>query len=329
MNLVSRRRCSPIARALFICVCLGVSHAGAATPAPAPLGESLPGEAKAAYESGLLVFNDGDSVGALAKFKHAYELSGDPRLLWNMAVCEKELRHYGRAASLVDRYLKDSGARLTAEQRQNAVGTESALRAYYSSVNLVGVPAGATISVDGAAVGVVPLKEALLLDLGTRRVRVEQAGFEPFEKELEVPGGGTLDVPVTLHPQIVVSLPARLSVTSSGERDVVSIDGKAVGSQHWEGALVVGEHVVRVTAAGKKPYEAHVQLTAGATRSLQIILESEARTPLWAWVSGGAAVVAGAAVGGYFLLKPSSTAPGAHPEGKLTTVYLSLGPKMR
>src|SRR3954463_12307468 len=87
----------------------GTARAFAAptAPAPKPLSQSLSGEAQAAYKSAKLLFEDGDHVGALTKFKRAFELSNDPRLLWNMAVCEKELRHYARSAGLVSRYVKE------------------------------------------------------------------------------------------------------------------------------------------------------------------------------------------------------------------------------
>ena len=279
-----------------------------------------------AYDSGKLLFEDGDSPGALAKFSHAYDLSHDARLLWNMASCEKELRHYARASALIGRYLQEGGERISAAQRKSALETQSALTDFYAKVKLSDAPEGATVFVDGEQVGQTPLTEPLTLDLGTRTLRVEQPGFEPFEKKIEIAGGGELEVPVVLTLAPVVSVaPAVLSIQSSGERDIIAIDGKVVGSQRWQGALAVGEHSVRVTAPGKKTYESHVQLLAGSTRSLQIALESEATgSTVWIWVAGGAAVAAGAVVGGYFLFKPDAS-PGAHPEGKLTTVYLPLG----
>ncbi len=301
--------------------------AAAQDAAPAPLAQSLTGEAKAAYESGRLLFEDGDGPGALAKFSHSYDISRDARLLWNMAACEKELRHYSRAATLIGRYLKEGGKRISAEQRKSALETQTALSAFYVTVKLSGAQDGATVFVDGTPVGRTPLSEPLLLDLGPRSVRVEQPGFEPFENKLDVAGGGELELTVTpmrKRSAVVTTAPARLSITTSGTRDVIAIDGKVMGWQRWDGSVANGEHTVRVTAAGRKPYESHVQLLPGSVRSLQITLEAETSSTAWFWIAGGAAVVAGAAVGGYFLLKPQDT-PGSHPEGKLATVYLSLG----
>ncbi len=296
--------------------------AGGATSTP--LAQSLTGEAKAAYDGGRLLFDDGDNRGALAKFSRAYDLSHEPRLLWNMAACEKNLRHYARAATLIGRYLREGGDSLSPELRQDALDTQNALRAFYVELVLSGAPTGATVLVDGVRVAQVPLREPLLVDLGTRIVRVELSGFEPSESRLEVAGGGELLLPVRLKRSSLDGM-ARLRIVSSGAKDSVAIDGKLVGWQRWEGPLASGDHVVRVTADHKKPYEAHLSLAAGATRSLQITLQDESQpSNVWLWVAGGVAVAAGAAVGGYFLLRPQE-APAAHPEGKLATLYLPFG----
>jgi hypothetical protein len=115
---------------------------------------------------------------------------------------------------------------------------------------------------------------------------------------------------------------SKLSVATTGARDVISIDGKVVGNGRWQGTLPQGAHVIRVTAPGKKAYETHLDLAAGSSWSLQVALEDERKgLPLWAWIAGGAAVAAGAGVGGYFLLKPDD--PGREtPRGKLGTVIL-------
>lgn len=289
-----------------------------------PLSQTLTGDARAAYESAKLLFEDGDHAGALTKFKRAFELSSDPRLLWNMAVCEKELRHYARSAALVNRYLEDGSKVISAEQRRSATETQTALRAFYSTVQLDGAADGATVLVDGEPVGKIPLSEPLLLDLGIHQLRVELSDYIPFEKSIDVPGGERLQVPIVLTHAPVgqnESLP-RLSVTSSGERDIIAIDGKVMGSRHWEGVVAVGEHSVRVTAPHKKTYQSQLQLVSGSSRTLQINLEDEARgSTVWYWVAGGATVVAGAVVGGYFLFR-SKDEPGAHPTGALTTIFL-------
>lgn len=307
-----------------VALLLTTSLALARGKAPPALGETLVGDAKAAYNSGRLLFDDGDATGALTKFSHAYQVSGDARLLWNMAVCEKALRHYAAAASYIERYL-EQGQELTQQQRDTATETLQALGAFYSRVALSGVPDGATVSVDGVNKGQSPLPSPLVLDLGAHHVRVEAEGFAPFETKVEVVGSTDLEVAVELKelpppaPPPTAVVPGRLIVTTTGERDTVSIDGKVVGAHRWNGELAPGKHTLRVTGQDKKPYEAQVDLAPGGSKTLHVELESE-RNTTWYWVAGGAAVAAGV-VGGFFLFRPDDS-PGSHPTGSLSTVYL-------
>jgi hypothetical protein len=314
--------------AVFLSLSLPALAAGQSEPsseaAPAskpPLSESLTGDARDAYDAAKLLFDDGDAVGAIAKFRHAYELSKDPRLLWNMAVCEKELRHYASAARLVTRYLSEAGDSLSAESRSNAQATQEALRGFYSELTLKNLPAGASVLIDGKSQGTAPLTGPIPIDLGRRVVRVELAGYEPYEQSLDVPGSKPVAIDVKL---VRVSTTATVTITSTGADDVISIDGKVVGNGRYQGSLPAGQHVVRVTAPGKKPYETHIDLAPKSSRSLQVALDDEGGgKPIWPWIAGGAAVLVGAGIGGYFLFKPEDK-PGSAPEGKLGSVYLPL-----
>jgi hypothetical protein len=290
-----------------------------AASAAAPLSQSLTGEALKAYSAAMLLFQDGDAAGALAKLRHAHDLSHDARLLWNMAVCEKELRHYASSARLVTQYLAEAKA-LSAESRANAQQTLDALRGFYSEVTLVGLQPGAALTIDGESVGTAPLTGPVPVDLGRRRLRVQLSGFEPFERLFDVPGADPIEIRVEL---VKLRQTAALAIASAGARDVITVDDKVVGSGHWQGDVEQGAHAIRVTAPGKKAYEAHLELAAGASKSLQITLQDDSRgLPVWAWVASGAAVAVGAGVGGYFLLKKDDTRE--VPRGELGTIHLPL-----
>ena len=307
-----------------LAISLGAAPAWADAPAPRPLAQSLAGPAKEAFEIAQNLLETGDFVGAGAKYKISYDLSHDPRLLYNMALCEKEQRHSARAAALLDRYLSEDHS-LSPDEEKETVATRNALRKLYSSVKL-SAPDGARVAVDGIVIGSTPLAEPPLLEIGHHTLRVERVGFEPYEAEIDVPGGNEITVSAELKPLPATNAPtARLSIASAGERDIIAVDGRVVGSHRWQGTIESGIHSVRVTAPGKKAYETSVPLTAGASRSLQVSLEDEASgSRAWLWVTGGVAVAAGAVVGGYFLFKPQDK-PGPHPEGSISTVYLPLG----
>jgi hypothetical protein len=291
----------------------------ATAPEPLPLARALTGEARVAYDDAKLLLQNGDPAGAVAKFQRAYVLSGDARLLWNIAACEKALRHYASASEFVGRYLREGDATLSDEARRSALATQQALRAFFSEVKLLGLPAGARVSGDGVPVAVAPLVSPLRVDLGKRLLRVDLEGYETLSRALDVPGTTDLEVELALKPK---SRTATLSVLTGEASAVIAIDGKVVGSARWQGNVPAGPHRVRVTARARKPYELSFELAAGSSRTLQIALVEE-RSSVWPWLVGAAAVSLAAGVGGYLLLKPDDMHVPA-PRGELGNIQLPL-----
>jgi hypothetical protein len=289
-----------------------------------PLVNTLGDDAKAAYESARNLFEIGDFNGAGLKFKRAFELSNNPRLLWNMAACEKELHHYANAVVLVERFLREGGTNITAESRDNATATLAALRALTSPVTLTGAPPGAQIFVDAESVGTTPLAAPLVFDLGSHRVRMVHPDFDEFTQTVDgATGGAEIIITVSMKPVTT----AHLTVTAS-PGDAISVDGKVVGVERFDGTLPAGPHHVRVTAIGKTPYETDVSLAARGTRNVQVTLLAEAKRAVWPWIVGGAALVTGATIGGYFLFKTKDE-PGPYTSGGLGTVMLPSALRFR
>src|SRR6478735_3963996 len=106
--------------------CRSGTAAPAATPAagqsaePPSLSDSLVGLAKKEYSAARILYQDGDYVGALLKLKSAHYISHDPRLLWDMAACEKNMRHYAAVMRLVEEYLAAETDVVTAQDRAHA-----------------------------------------------------------------------------------------------------------------------------------------------------------------------------------------------------------------
>src|SRR5258708_2035721 len=100
-------------RFTLLCAVMFAAPLADAQPADAPaarpgLADSLTGAAKEAYEFGRMLRNNQDWAGALRKFEQAYSLSSDPRLLFNMAICARDLRAYARMQQLLKRYEQDA-----------------------------------------------------------------------------------------------------------------------------------------------------------------------------------------------------------------------------
>ncbi|WP_437320377.1 PEGA domain-containing protein [Sorangium sp. So ce385] len=266
----------------------------ASAPAPqGPLSETLTGEAKAEYEAARILFNDGDFRNAIIKFERAYQLSRDPRLLWNIALCQKNLQRYARLLGTVEKLLQDAGPQLSEQDRKDAAALIEATKAYVSRLDLQASEAGATVFVDGEEVGQTPLREPVLLDVGTRKIRVTKKGFEAFEVSQQVPGGGVVTVAATLEKEVHEG---RL-IVAAPPNAVISVDGRVVGRGSYDGPVPSGGHTLRVTASDMVSHQSEVMIHDNQTRRVQVSLEpapKKSNVEQWLWIGGGVAVLTGA-----------------------------------
>jgi hypothetical protein len=285
----------------------------------APLSEALSGSAKEAYTSAQILMNNNDFSGAYSKYEQAYALSKDPRLLFDMAVCARSLKAYARMQSLLVRYQREGQATMSAEDRSDVANALAAIRSLVGTVKLAVNEPDAKVAVDGTVVGTTPLADPLVLDLGTHTFSVQKPGFEPVSQSVEIAGGNetALTLTLRLHRQV-----ARLVVSSDAGASVL-VDDEPARAGSFEGEVTAGVHGVQVTEPGKVSYRTQVDLRDGETRTLQVSLETEGhRAAIWPWIVGGAAVAAGAVVGGYFLFRSQPASP-AMPPDQLGSLQLS------
>lgn len=316
-SLSSRGRAKNAARRLFaatlVAALLAPSFAAAqpkpktteapSPAAPTPLSETLSGMAKAEYEAGKVLFADKDFANAIVKFEKAYELSKDPRLLWNVAVCQKNLRRYAKMLVTLRKLLADGGPLLTEQDRKDADDLAKTVESFVSKLSLVVNEPGAKIVIDGEEVGATPLGEPLLVDVGPRKVRIEKAGFVTIERTVEVAGGGTMALELSMVKEVHEG---RLVVVAA-EGDIIAIDGKVVGQGRYEGVLPSGGHTLRVSAEGMMTYQSEVVLKDNERRQVPVTLNPVPRdmTETILWIAGGVVLAAGATVGGILLFQPT------------------------
>lgn len=281
-----------------------------APPAPAPdltppirrpLSESLTGQAATDYRAARILFDDGDYTGAAIKFDRAYEESHDPRLLWNVAACEKNLRHYAKVSVLLDRYLAEAGTTMPPDHHAEVDEVVKTVQLLISTVVVRTSEPGVLVYVDEEPVGSTPLPGAITLDLGRRTFRFTKPGFKEQQLTRDVAGGSQLDLDVSLER---VDDSGQLRVIASVGQ-TIRIDGQVVGDGQWSGSLPAGDHTLRVTAAGMRTYDKNVTVVAGDTRTQYVTLDREptAGVPAWVWVGGSVIVAGGLATAGYFLFR--------------------------
>ncbi len=285
-------------------------------PSAPPLSESLTGDAKADYDAGKLLYGDGDNAGALVKFTAAYEKAKDPRLLWNMAACEKNLRHYSSVLALVRRYLAEGETLLAPSDKAEAETLLAAIAPLTISLELVVDQPGAKVFVDDKLVGETPLAAPIVVDLGLRRIRIQKEGFEEYKEDLTA--GDSPKVKLVAKLEKILH-EATLSV-SARPRDEIYLDGTLRGLGAWKGIVPSGGHTLRVTAPEMRAYQAEITLRDRETRNVSVTLEKDVKpagpVPAWVWIGGGALLLGGASVAGYFIFKPEDR-PAETPVGTL------------
>ncbi len=304
----------------------GASASSAAVPRPS-LDETLTGAAKAEYDAGKVLYRDGDHAGALLKFTKAYELSKDPRLLWNMAAMEKNLRRYAAVLDRIDRFVEESGAALTDEDRERVAQLKETMKGFVTELTVVVSEPDAEILLNGTLIGRSPLPSAVRTEMGVVKLRVSKPGFYPSDTEHTLPGGEPFEAKIDLQP---VPKEGTLRVVAD-HGDAIRVDGKLVGTGRWEGRLAAGAHTVEVTGKAKRPHRGDVVVEVGQATSLDIRLEpmvkaaprrDEPSSP-WPWIGGGV-LLAGGVIAAALLLQPSDEEPPSPVGGNLGVHFLSF-----
>jgi hypothetical protein len=272
-----------------------------AAPPQKTLSETLTGMAKAEYEAGKILYQAKDFGNAIIKFEKTYELSRDPRLLWNIAICQKELRRYTKMLATIKKLLADGGPMLSEQDKQDAAEIAKTVEAFVSPLKLTVNEPGAAVTIDGESVGTTPLPGPVLVDVGTRSIRVTKKGFKERAESLLVGGGGEVALALRLEKEIHRG---RL-IVEAGPNDMIYLDGKAVGRGRFEGSVPSGGHTLRVTAPGMTAHQSEVLIQDDKTRRIPVTLEKPSDSGKWFWIAGGAALLIGAAVGGVVLFQPA------------------------
>jgi hypothetical protein len=247
--------------------------------------------------------NNQDFAGALLKLSQAYDLSKDPRLLYNMAICEKNLHHYTRMRALLERYASEAGAAADPTTKANVDRALEAVKNLIGAVTVTVSEPGATVSIDGGAPALTPLAAPLAVDQGRHTLLVEKDGYEPVERPIDVMGGKPIRAEVTLRKLTMAHL-----AVSADRGATIKVDGKLAVLGRFDGQLDPGTHELTVTEPDRKPYSTSLTLLEGEARSVTVTLDPAPRRVLWPWIVGGAALVAaGAVVGGVALARSGSS----------------------
>jgi hypothetical protein len=218
--------------------------------APRSLRDELPAEARRDWDAARELYEAGDFNGALVHYQRAYDISQNPRALFNVGVCYKDLTQYALAIQLWERELT-ARERLPASDIAKLESAIKALRPFVSTLEVQSSKAGAVLSIDGNEVGRTPFLEPVPIDVGRRVVRLSKPDFVTEEQTLEVTQHTPVSARFELKPVLMTS---PLSVVISGPAlGTLVMDGREIGTAPYTGDVTVGPHTFEVRAPGYEP----------------------------------------------------------------------------
>jgi hypothetical protein len=264
---------SRIGVALALALSLAAGRAEAQAPART-IRDELPAPAQAAWDSANKFYDARQYDGAAEGYKRAYELSRNPRVLFNEGVCQKNLQHFARALMIFRQALAEGAGKLSAGETKSISAAAALLEGYTTTFVLTSNEDGATVLVDDYPVGVTPLPGPVPVDPGEARVIVlHKSGFEDARQ--------TVRVDQTIVPKLTFTLiregrKTAVHVTTLGpDHAIIAVDGKDVGQDRFADELPAGLHTFEARAQDYVPLRQSALLVYGEPLNLTLTLVRE------------------------------------------------------
>ncbi len=183
------------ATVLAMLAATGVTHA-APTSTSSSLEDSLTDDAREQFSAGLRLYKASEFGAARESFLAAYARSGEPRVLYNVAVCDKALGKYARAIRSLRRSLMTTDRPLPAEYAQRAAESIATLSRYVAFVTVDSAVEGAAFAVDDEPV----TENPTALETGPHTITATREGYEDASMTVSVKAGESQRVTVPLTP---------------------------------------------------------------------------------------------------------------------------------
>jgi hypothetical protein len=209
--------------------------------------DELSTEARTDWDAARELYDAGDYRSALVHFEKAYELSKNPRVLFNVGVCWKDLTQYALAIRVWERALGFRD-RLSADDVQKLEFAISAARPFVSTMKLESDQMGAQLSIDGNEIGKTPFVEPIRIDVGRRKVTLSKDGFALSEKTIDVVQGSQVALTMNLVP---LHNTGTVSISIAGAPGAtLFMDGRELGPAPFNGEVAEGPHTFEARAPG-------------------------------------------------------------------------------
>jgi hypothetical protein len=259
---------SLVASTVTLCPARAFAQAPPVAQVPTEPEDPRRAQAKEHFLRGVEHTERGEWDAAVSEFLKSREVLPTSTNTYNAAVALRKAKRFDESLDMYEALLRDFPD-IAAGEKQVAARELEQLRASVGALELEGGVPRAKIVVDGRERGVYPLAAPLRLGAGSHTVRVSADGHLPFETRVDVVGGQSTRIKLSLVP---LTAAGRLSVSEqTGKVLDVVVDNATVGRTPWEGALPPGEHTVLLRGeknTGTQPVRPMVALDQVVTLNL-------------------------------------------------------------
>jgi tetratricopeptide (TPR) repeat protein len=237
---------------------------------------------------------------ALALYAKAFEITGDPALLYNQGRAHEAMGDYPEALDELERFEREAPPALQKKVTGLRDHLDDLRRRIATLVVTTNAP-GARLMVREKAAGLIDRQTRVRTRAGPATIEVTAEGYEPFHTSVELPGGVTVPIDAQLVPKKRAPEEALIIVRTRPPADI-AVDGRALGRAPLEAKLAPGSYVLTANAEGYREERVPMTLSLGDRREVDLELRKPAPIVARWWFWTGLAVLAAGGAATYFAL---------------------------
>jgi hypothetical protein len=270
-------------------------------------------EARAHFQRGLGLVQEGELREAVDAFETAYRISPHYAVLYNLGQAYASQGRSADAVRTLDRFLADGGEQIPPGRRVEAMATVARERAQLAQVEITTTPVDAEVFVNGRRLDV-RLVEPIQLEPGEHVIVARMEGYLALVRTIEVGKGEAAKVHLEMERRPGPARTAwqgRIGIDCSIPGVSIWIDGVPRGVTPVRESFTVpaGVHAVKLKRPGFAALNARVEVQSGRLTTQECTLgpndgvrhprtEGEATRPGRKWaiaIAAGGALLGGAA----------------------------------
>jgi hypothetical protein len=155
--------------------------------------------AKKHFKQGTILYKEGNYSAALVEFKASYKKNPNWKIRFHIGITYQALHKFMEAEEQLKLYLGEGGAQVAEDKKTEVEDILSQLEGVIGSLKIVSSVDGASVLLDGEALGETPIPKPVRLNVGEYKVVVKKEGYKDFTGEVEIPGGETVSLEVKLE----------------------------------------------------------------------------------------------------------------------------------